>query len=144
MLKAYIDGACAPENPGGMASYGLAIYEGDKQIYTKAAIVGKGKGMSNNVAEYSSLIAFLEWYKASGNGREAIVLSDSQMVINQMRGTWRVHGGLYLAYYEKATELLTKETYDKLQFKWIPREQNWEADRLAEDILRAHGVEVEY
>lgn len=143
MLKAYIDGACAPKNPGGMAAYGLAVYEGNKQIYTKAAIVDKGKGMSSNVAEYSSLIAFLEWYRASGNGREATILSDSQLVINQMQGKWRVHGGLYLAYYEKASEMVCG-IYDKLQFKWIPREQNWEADKLAGDILRAHGVEVEY
>ena len=143
VLEVYIDGACEPINPGGTASYGLVIYRGKARLLAKSAIVDTGDKMSNNVAEYAGLIAFFEWAD-NQLPEEAVIKSDSQLLINQMRGEWQARQGLYLPYYRKAmtylinhTQLAGRKLY---QFKWIPREENWEADRLSRDILFAHGV----
>ena len=143
VLEVYIDGNCEPTNPGGTASYGLVIYRGKARLLAKSAIVDTGDKMSNNVAEYAGLIAFFEWAD-NQPAEETVIKSDSQLLINQMRGEWQARQGLYLPYYRKAmaylinhTQLAGRKLY---QFKWIPREENWEADRLSRDILFAHGV----
>jgi len=64
-INAWIDGACEPVNPGGTASYGLVIKQGDEVIVNNCGVVGSGNGMTNNVAEYSALIALFEWCKRS-------------------------------------------------------------------------------
>ena len=92
-LIAFIDGACEPVNPGGTASYGVVGKSDGITIFTDSAIVGSGPGMSNNVAEYSSLIAFLAWYIQHADNSEAIVYSDSSLLINQMTGYWRAQRG---------------------------------------------------
>lgn len=141
-LEVYIDGACEPINPGGTASYGVVAYEGEVRLFSKSAIVGSGSKMSNNIAEYSGLIAFLEWYSENGRGRTARIYSDSQLLVNQMSGRWGVNKGLYVPYYEKALDLMTQEMFNKLNFQWVSREKNLEADKLSKDILVSHGIKV--
>jgi ribonuclease HI len=71
VLVVYIDGACKPVNPGGTASYGLVVkfHQTGEVLYQEAKIVGSGPFMSNNVAEYSALLAFLKWLVAYERGR---------------------------------------------------------------------------
>ena len=145
MLEVYIDGNCAPKNPGGAASYGVVVYRNGTQLWTKADIVGSGDKMSNNVGEYSGLLAFLEWFDKQPI-EEVIIYSDSQLLVNQMNGEWKVKKGLYIPYYQRAMILLLHNARiwrDMISFKWIPREENWEADKLSKDILLAHGVRLE-
>lgn len=139
-LEAWIDGACEPINPGGMASYGVIVKSNGVIIFKKSGAVGRGSKMSNNVGEYSALIALVEWYKSNNITESITVYSDSQLVVNQMCGIWGVHKGLYIPYYEKLTDMLDVKTFDKLKFFWIPREQNWEADKLSKDIFISHGI----
>jgi len=141
MLQIWIDGACEPTNPGGTASYGVVAKEGFTTIFTKSGIVTRGKGASNNVAEYAALIAALE-YLASREFQSATIHSDSQMLVNQMKGDWGVHGGLYLKYYERAVDIIAnnKGMWEKLRFQWIPRDVNTEADRLSVDALASVGI----
>lgn len=142
-LKAYIDGACEPVNPGGTASYGLVVKSNGITIFTDSAIVGNGPKMSNNVAEYSGLIAFLEWYVQHGDNMKSIVYSDSSLLVNQMTGRWRVQRGLYLPYYEQACQIIRENTLsDRISFRWVRRDLNEEADRLSKDILITHGVPI--
>lgn len=68
---AFIDGACEPVNPGGTASYGVVVKSDGVTIFTDSAVVGSGLAISNNVAEYSGLLAFLKWYiEHAHNGKE--------------------------------------------------------------------------
>lgn len=141
MLEIWIDGACEPINPGGTASYGLVVKRNSHYIFRKAGVVGSGKEMSNNVGEYSGLIAFLEWYLKNGNNEEATIHSDSQMLVYQMIGLWEARRGLYIPYRIQAWNLIEyHHLWNKFKFKWIPREGNWEADRLARDALAAQGI----
>jgi len=131
MLKVWIDGACEPVNPNGTASYGIVIKQEDKLLFSDSRIVGKGEGMSNNVAEYAGLLCFLGWYIANGNNEEAVVHSDSQLVVNQMNGNWKAKQGMYYMYYQTAKKTLQSLPNHRITFKWIPREENTIADNLS-------------
>jgi len=137
-LEVWIDGACEPVNPGGTATYGLVIKEKHKTLLREARVVGSGKGMSNNVAEYSGLIAFLDWYGTSKRKGKANIYSDSELLVNQMKGIYRAKRGtkkgLYYPYYQRARELI-RQLGNNFHFEWIPREQNTEADELSKQAL---------
>ncbi len=100
-LIAFIDGACEPVNPGGTASYGVVAKSNGVTVFTDSAVVGSGPKMSNNVAEYSGLIAFLEWYIQHAHNGKATVYSDSSLLINQMTSYWRARRGLYRPFYRR-------------------------------------------
>lgn len=137
MLEVYIDGACEPINPGGTASYGLVIYRGEARLYARAQIVGSGDKMSNNVAEYAGLIAFLEWFDDQPV-EDVVIKSDSRLLVNQMSGEWRIKHGLYLPYAQRALVIMTNNAEvwkGRIKFQWIPREENKEADILAHNCI---------
>jgi len=130
LISVYIDGSCEPINPNGIASFGLIVYADGKKLYEQCQVVGEGKGMSNNYAEYCGLCAALKWLIANSlNNKEIIIYSDSQLLVNQMNELWQCHEGFYAPKYHEALRL--KTNFSKLHFKWIPREQNKEADALS-------------
>lgn len=138
MLKVYIDGACEPFNPGGTASYGVIVYRDKEQIFSASEILGEGPLMSNNVAEYAALIAFLKWF--NGIDPEPVtIFSDSMMLVKQMGGEWQARGGLYLDSYQEAKKL---SAFKPITFVWIPREQNIHADDLSTRVLIDAGIKV--
>jgi ribonuclease HI len=109
-------------------------------------IVGSGKAMSNNVAEYAALNRFLDWYLQSGLiipniaiTERPTIYSDSQLLINQMNGIWKARGGLYYPHYAKAKNTIIANRLS-LAFWWIPREQNSEADELSKEPLIKAGI----
>lgn len=147
-LRIWIDGACEPVNPGGTASYGVVVKHGEEVLFVKGGIVGEGRKMSNNVGEYSGLIAFLEWYletQASLASRDLkrrpVIYSDSKMLIYQMTGEWRAKGGLYIPFYDRAQTLIRENNLD-LSFWKVPRSENEEADRLSKEALLDVGVKL--
>jgi len=94
---AWFDGACEPVNPGGTATFGAVIKDKEGTVLSKAhGLVGKGSGMSNNVAEYAGVFHILKYLVSRPPGRVTIH-GDSNLVINQLNGKWRVRKGLYLS-----------------------------------------------
>jgi ribonuclease HI len=149
MLNVYIDGSCAPENPSGYATWGMIVKRDNEYLAKLKDIVGHGLGMSNNVAEFSALIAFLEWYLKTGkfsslgilDYEPALIHSDSNLLVNQMNGNWKVKNGLYVNHYIKARNLINNHgLQQKITFKWIPREENTEADELSKRALYDIGI----
>ena len=151
MLKAYIDGACEPVNPGGTASYGVIVYRhalggedgstpGFELVWRFYGVVGSGPEMSNNVGEYSALLALLRWYGTAEAEETLWVCSDSQLVVNQMIGRFKVRKGLYGPYYKKVQALLGDLVPLRVYFKWIPREENRLADELSKQALKEAGI----
>jgi len=105
-ILAWFDGACEPLNPGGTASFGVVIKDKDGTILLKEhGLVGKGSQMSNNVAEYAGVLHILEYLSSRPPGR-ATIHGDSNLVINQLNGKWRVRKGLYLSIATESKELL--------------------------------------
>jgi ribonuclease HI len=137
MITAYTDGG-ARGNPG-PAGYGVHIVDEDGN--TLAELVGPLGHATNNVAEYSGLIAALQWAVDHGHARMRVRM-DSELVIKQMRGEYKVkHPGLQPLYVR--ARLLVMELGD-VRFAHVRREKNKEADRLsnlgmdeAERVLKA-------
>jgi len=128
-LKAtlYFDGASLG-NPGKRA-IGVVLKTPTKTYRFKKEI---GIG-TNNQAEYYALITGMMLAKKLGV-EELTVKGDSQLVIRQMRGEYRVREPNLRKLYEKAKEL--EKAFKKVSYEWIPREENEEADRLAAEALK--------
>src|SRR5207237_7358298 len=83
---------------------------------------------TNNVAEYSGLLAALSW--AAEHGIQSLrIRSDSELLVKQMRGEYRVKNPGLQPLYEQARGLA--ETLDRVVYEHVRREQNKDADRLA-------------
>jgi len=134
MYRAYFDGACLPQNPGGMATCGVVITTPDGSEVLRDGIIVAEKGGTNNTAEWSGLILALEKLLRLG-ASHAEVVGDSQLVVNQFNGKWAVRAPHLHEYYERARRLARR--FKSLEVKWIPREQN-----LADYV--AHAVFVSY
>jgi ribonuclease HI len=128
MITIYFDGLCRPKNPGGVATYGYLIYRNGKKVNSGYGVIGSGAGMTNNVAEYTALKQAAEWVNRQGGDEEIEIKGDSQLVIHQMNGTWQVLSATSKKFVPEIRRLFEGR---KIQFIWIPREQNVEADELS-------------
>jgi probable phosphoglycerate mutase len=123
-ITAYIDGG-ARGNPG-PAGYGVHIEGPDGTVLAE---LHGGLGIAtNNVAEYNGLLAALRWAKDQGH-RVVHIRADSQLIVEQMRGRYKVkHPGLQ-PLHARAT-LLAHEV-GQVTFEHVRREFNKDADRLS-------------
>jgi len=125
-------------NPG-PAAYGAVL----KDAETGAVIAEDGTPIgiaTNNVAEYSGLIAGLRLAAVYAPGAEVEVRMDSKLVVEQMSGHWRVKHPDLRPLMEEATRLAPAGT----TYTWVPRALNADADRLANEAMDGvrHGVTV--
>ncbi|MGE5601367.1 MAG: ribonuclease HI family protein [Pseudomonadota bacterium] len=141
MIRAYIDGG-ARGNPG-PAGYGVRVEAADGSVLAE---LHGGLGIAtNNVAEYNGLLATLKWAVDHGE-REIHIRADSELLVRQMRGEYKVkHPGLQPLYVR--ARLLVMEL-GKVVFEHVRREHNKDADRLsnlgmdeAEAMLSRGGVD---
>ena len=133
-IEVCIDGSCTP-NPDGIATWASIVRSGEKELWRANGIAGKGKGMTNNVAEYVALIHTLDWLSSNGyRDSEILIKSDSEMLVEQMNGTRKVRKGLYYPYYIQAKDKV--QNFNYIKFIHIDREANRDADKLAERALR--------
>jgi len=124
VITAYIDGG-ARGNPG-PAGYGVCIEDEAGEIL--AELHGALGIATNNVAEYNGLLAALQWAADHGE-RDVLVRADSELLVKQMRGEYRVrHPGLQ-PLYGRARLLVTE--LGRVRFEHVRRAQNKEADRLS-------------
>lgn len=136
MIEIFFDGLCEPFNPSGTACYGFVVYRDRKRIYAGKDVIGEGKGMTNNVAEFSALLKAIEWLVQRANSddipidEDIVIRGDSQLVIQQVSGSWRVKSATSRKYVPMIRDLL-KQRKGKIGLKWIPRDENTEADRLS-------------
>lgn len=127
MITIYFDGLCQPVNPGGVATYGYVVYHNNKLIKKEHGVVGEGKGMTNNVAEYTALKKALEWVNSQKIRDKLLIKGDSLLVINQLKGKWKVKSQTSKRFVPQIKKLLKDMDFELV---WIPREENVEADRL--------------
>jgi ribonuclease HI len=133
-ITVYCDGLCEP-NPGGVATCGWVAYRGDKRIKKHHTFVFCGPGATNNIAEYNAVLSALEWLLQHGhNDRDITIKTDSQLVVNQINGSYSVKAVNLIPLHKKAVNL-AKE-FDNISFQWIPRKRNKEADELSRQAYR--------
>lgn len=121
-------------NPG-PAAYGALVRDAESGELIAEAAVAIGRA-TNNVAEYAGLVAGLRLATEHAPGARVEVRMDSQLVVEQMKGTWRVkHAGLQPLHAE-AREIAPAGT----TYTWVPRAQNAAADALANRALDGDEV----
>lgn len=126
----FVDGG-ARGNPG-PAGIGVRLETPDGEVVEELAdAIGVA---TNNQAEYQALIAGLE-LAIDRDAREVVVHSDSELVVNQMNGTYRVKDKTLQALF-LAAQKLARQLPDVV-FRHVPREQNAEADRLVNQAIDA-------
>lgn len=127
-LTAYFDGG-SRGNPG-VAGAGAFIVDNNKKPVKK---LKKYLGVAtNNVAEYESLLMALNGAVKLGC-KKITVYGDSELVIKQVKGQYKVKNETLKVIYKKVMGLITQ--FDSFEISHIPREKNGEADRLANSAM---------
>jgi ribonuclease HI len=127
-ITMYTDGA-ARGNPG-PAAIGVVLKDGAGAV---VATIGRGLGVkTNNQAEYTAVIAGLE--KALSLGAKEVVLkSDSELVVRQLMGRYKVKNADLREMYQRVLTLAGQ--LEKFTALNIPREMNKQADALCNKAL---------
>ena len=129
----FIDGLAQPRNPG-TGTFAYLVYDGAKKLAEGSGLAGYE--VTSNYAEYSALVAALTKLKELGVEGDVLVKSDSQLLVGQMSLGWEVKGGAYIEKLKEARDLL--KGFGSVEFEWIPREQNQEADLLTRVAYERH------
>jgi ribonuclease HI len=127
-MVAYVDGG-SRGNPG-PAGYGVRIE--DSHGASVDELHGALGIATNNVAEYRGLIAALTWAVEHGV-RSLEIRSDSQLLVRQMLGVYRVKNAGLLPLCQEARALVAR--IGRVHFTHVRRELNIEADRLANEAM---------
>src|SRR6266567_438598 len=127
-LIAHSDGG-ARGNPG-PAGYGVVIHdEAGRKVTALSQYLGH---QTNNFAEYQGLIAALEY--AIQHGHKALkVISDSELLVRQIKGIYKVKNSVLKDLHARAKELIAK--LDWFSIEHVLRGKNQEADRLANEAM---------
>jgi len=120
-------------NPG-PAGYGAVVR--DATTGDVLAEVSESIGRAtNNVAEYSGLIAGLRAGAAIARGADVEVRMDSKLVVEQMSGRWQIKHPDMRPLAAKARE--AARAFGRVSYTWVPRSRNAHADRLANQAMDA-------
>ena len=115
-------------NPG-PAAYGAVISENGKVLFELFETIGIA---TNNVAEYNGLLAALRKVNELDPTAEVEAAMDSKLVVEQMSGRWQIkHPDMR----ELAKQARDAHPANLVTYKWIPRDLNSHADRLANKAL---------
>jgi ribonuclease HI len=126
--RANIDGG-SRGNPG-PAAYGVVIRDAKGEVVAKLKkYIGR---MTNNVAEYYGLIAALDYMQSQGI-KALRVEADSELMVKQMRGQYKVRSPELQPLYERARKMAA--ALESFRIDHVYREQNREADALANEAM---------
>jgi ribonuclease HI len=125
---AHVDGG-ARGNPG-PAGYGVVIHDASgRKIAELSEYLGH---RTNNYAEYQGLLAALGYALANGI-RTLKIVSDSELIVRQMKGIYKVRHPELRKLYDEAQQLARK--LDHFEIRHALREHNRDADRLANQAM---------
>jgi ribonuclease HI len=124
-LYAATDGA-SRGNPGESGVGVIVRDESGREVLSEYGYIGKA---TNNIAEYTALILLLQRMRDSQCTR-LVVRSDSELLVRQINGVYKVKDPGLKRKFEEVQRLRAKAPY-AMELLYVPREQNAEADRLA-------------
>ncbi|MBD8060913.1 histidine phosphatase family protein [Actinomycetaceae bacterium Sa1BUA1] len=120
-------------NPG-PAGYGALVREGESVLAERAEYLGE---CSNNVAEYSGLIAGLRAAARIDPTAQVEVRMDSRLVVEQMSGRWKIKHADMRRLADEARAILPA---GQVTYTWVPRAENGAADALANAVMDSRGT----
>ena len=132
------DGNCKP-NPGeGGGGYAISNDKNGNWIIKGQHYVGDQ--CTNNVAEYFGLIYGLKRLRDSSHFIDHLTIEgDSELVINQLKGTYRMGSPRLRPLLRRVRQLIDSckgREFNTISFRHVPRSSNEEADRLARDAIQ--------
>jgi phosphoribosylglycinamide formyltransferase 1 len=127
-IIAHIDGG-SRGNPGPAASAFVLTTSSGSRLKAQAFFLGEA---TNNIAEYTGLLKALEAAEQIGTERLS-VFSDSELLVKQLSGQYKVKSEHIAPLFQKAADLLS--SFKSWKIKHIPREQNKLADKLVNQAL---------
>ena len=127
LWTAYTDGA-SRGNPG-PASAGVYVVAPDGREFKHKQFLGE---QTNNYAEYMAMILALKGL-IKARAKQVLIKADSQLMVRQMRGEYKVKNENILPLFEEAKKYV--QEFESVQFEHIPREENKMADALANEAL---------
>jgi len=131
----HFDGACQTVGGRRVAGYGFTV-EADGRLWHEEFGLAVPPGhdrATNNVAEYVAAIRPLEWLLALPYTGPVEVVGDSQLVVRQMTGEYRVREAHLAPYHERLAQLAAR--FARVDFRWVRREENVRADELSKRAL---------
>lgn len=129
-LKIFSDGG-SRGNPG-PAAFGYSVRENNIVIHCENGCIGTA---TNNVAEYTGVLKAMEWLvKQNRNKSKVIFHLDSLLATKQLQGEYKVKNKELKEFHKKIKDL-EKKTNSGIEYKYIPREKNKEADALVNKAL---------
>jgi ribonuclease HI len=132
-IIAHCDGG-SRGNPG-PAGYGVYVQDGEGTVLAELShYLGR---RTNNFAEYSGLLAALEFAAAKSHPRLRVI-SDSELMVKQMKGQYRVNSPELRPLYEQARRMANN--LEQFEIHHVLREKNHHADRLA-NLAMDRGTE---
>jgi ribonuclease HI len=134
-LRLHVDGA-SRGNPG---EAGFGIYVTTPEGAVVASLYGYLGRATNNVAEYQALLHGLRFALDRG-AREVEVFSDSELLVRQLAGRYRVKNAGLQPLFREASALLTR--FARFRVSHVPRERNREADALANKAVDERGSDL--
>jgi len=132
-VRVWIDGA-SRGNPGESGA-GAIIREGEGKVLGKISNY-LGDSLTNNQSEYFALRDALEFCIDKGIEKVKI-FSDSELLVNQMKGEYEVNSENIMEIYEEAKSLESELSY--IEYNHVPREENEDADELANRAIDRKG-----
>ena len=127
-LKLYVDGAADLHTK--TAGIGGVFYRNNNELFSFSEFIGNA---TNNEAEYKALIKGLE-ESHNLNVTKIEIFADSELIVKQINGEYKVKNERMLKLYSKAISLFTK--FNSWSLTHIPREKNSVADKLSKDAMR--------
>jgi ribonuclease HI len=132
-LKLIIEADGGSRGNPGPAAYGCLV----KDAQTNEVLFKEGKTLgvtTNNVAEYSGLVAALVAAHEIDPNAQIEVRMDSKLVVEQMSGNWKIKHENMKGLVEKARNAFAQS---QVKYVWVPREDNLAADTLLNIALDA-------
>jgi probable phosphoglycerate mutase len=132
-LKLIIEADGGSRGNPGPAAYGCLV----KDAQTNEVLFKEGKTLgvtTNNVAEYSGLVAALAAAHEIDPNAQVEVRMDSKLVVEQMSGNWKIKHENMKGLVEKARNAFAQS---QVKYVWVPREDNLAADTLLNIALDA-------
>jgi ribonuclease HI len=129
IYKLYFDG-CSKGNPG-PGGAGAVLYKDDQEIWSDSVFVGKR--VTNNHSEYTGLLIGINYVVNHTQIKSLLVNGDSQLVIKQMRGEYKVNSANLLEMHNTVKALANN--LDKIEYHHVYRKDNKRADALSNEGL---------
>ncbi len=136
-VSIYTDGG-SRGNPG-TAGIGIIGYNENNDIVFKISqYIGK---QTNNVSEYKALVRALE-IVVEKEIKDIEIFMDSQLVVRQIKGEYKVRNERMKPFYEMAISLI--RNIDNFNINHVKRSENSEADKLANEAMDSKKLNINY